>query len=66
MHASFLKTTRDPGDTRFKGNQAMHLHILNIYTYLTFHSLHDNWKIMEKLFTQQGKSYKGMYCTYSN
>ena len=29
---------------------------LSIYTYLTYHSLHDNRKITEKLFTQQGKS----------
>ena len=28
---------------------------LSIYTYLTYHSLHDNRKITEKLFTQQGK-----------
>ena len=26
---------------------------LSIYTYLTYHSLHDNRKITEKLFTQQ-------------
>ena len=29
---------------------------LSIYTYLTYHSLHDNRKITEKLFTQQGKN----------
>ena len=29
---------------------------LSIYTYLTYHSLHDNRKTTEKLFTQQGKN----------
>ena len=29
---------------------------LSIYTYLTYHSLHDSRKITEKLLTQQGKS----------
>ena len=29
---------------------------LSIYTYLIYHSLHDNRKITEKLFTQQDKS----------
>ena len=47
MSACFLKITRDTGNQSYAFT----------HTYLTFHSLRDNRRIMEKLLTQQGKSY---------
>ena len=54
MHACLLETTRDSGDTRFKGNQSYAFtHTQHFTTYVR-----DNRRITEKLFTQQGKARK--------
>ena len=49
MHAYLLKA-KNILEVGVQGSK------LSSYTYLTYHSLHENRKITEKLFTQQGKN----------
>ena len=49
MHACLLKAKKIL-EVGVQGSK------MSIYTYLTYHSLHDNRKITEKLFIQQGKN----------
>ena len=50
-----LKATQYNVSNRSWGNR--HLRKLAVQSYLTFHSLLDNWRVTEKLFTEQAKEF---------